>query len=84
MALDWRAVAESSVHPTQLAILELLEEHGGRRSPVQMAEELGERLGNVSYHVRALASAGLLRAAGRRPRRGAVEHFYRLAARAVA
>jgi DNA-binding transcriptional ArsR family regulator len=48
----------------------------GKSSPSGLAEQLGQPLGNVSYHVRQLAAAGVIRQAGTRPRRGAVEHFY--------
>lgn len=61
-------------HPLRPRILRLATT---RTSPSVIAEALGERLGNVSYHVRQLAAAGLLRRAGTVPRRGAVEHFYR-------
>ena len=46
-------------------------------SPKQLARELGEPIGNVSYHVRILAEAGLIELVKTEPRRGAVEHFYR-------
>jgi DNA-binding transcriptional ArsR family regulator len=47
-----------------------------RRSPVSLADELGAPLPNISYHVRVLTQAGLLKRAGRRDVRGAIEHFY--------
>ena len=46
-------------------------------SPKQLADSLREPLGNVSYHMRELADAGLLEFVRTEPRRGAVEHFYR-------
>ena len=46
-------------------------------SPNQMAEELGEPLGNVSYHVKALLELQCIELVSTTPRRGAVEHFYR-------
>jgi len=48
-------------------------------SPVELAAELAEPLGVVSYHVRVLAQLGLLVAAGTSPRRGALQHHYRAA-----
>jgi DNA-binding transcriptional ArsR family regulator len=46
-------------------------------SPSELAEELGEPLGNVSYHVRLLHELGLIDLVGTTPRRGAIEHHYR-------
>jgi DNA-binding transcriptional ArsR family regulator len=45
-------------------------------SPSDLAEELDAPLGNVSYHVRILAQLGLLKLVKKRPRRGAIEHYY--------
>ena len=50
-------------------------------SPNELARELGEPLGRVSYHVRTLADIGAIELVGTEPRRGAVEHFYRAAVR---
>jgi len=51
-------------------------------SPNDLARELGESLGRVSYHVRTLADAGAIELVRTVPRRGAVQHFYRAAVRA--
>jgi DNA-binding transcriptional ArsR family regulator len=48
-------------------------------SPRELAEAFGEPLGRVSHHVRSLAEAGHIELVRTRPRRGAVEHFYRTA-----
>jgi DNA-binding MarR family transcriptional regulator len=48
----------------------------GKASPSELSERMGEKLGNLSYHVRQLHAAGFLARAGTRPVRGAVEHFY--------
>jgi hypothetical protein len=45
-------------------------------SPSDLADELDAPLGNVSYHVRILAQLGLLKLVSKRPRRGAIEHYY--------
>lgn len=73
-------------HPTRVRILrrmdELVRRHGrgkALRSPSELADELHEPLGNVSYHVRFLVEGGVLELAKTEPRRGAVEHYYRLA-----
>lgn len=48
-----------------------------KASPIDLAEMLDERLGNVSYHVRILRDLKVLRAKGRPvQRRGALQHFY--------
>jgi DNA-binding transcriptional ArsR family regulator len=73
------AAFRAMTHPLRPAILRLIEEHG-KRSPSQLHGELEQPLGNVSYHVRCLYDARLLKSEGTRPRRGAVEHFYSLTA----
>ena len=71
-----RKVHRALAHPLRVRILELARERA-EISPVDVAAETGEPLGVVSYHVRSLASAGLLELAGRSFRRGAVKHHYR-------
>ena len=44
-----------------------------------MAREMGIPVGRVSHHVRTLARIGAIELVHTRPRRGAVEHFYRAA-----
>jgi hypothetical protein len=46
-------------------------------------KELGLDVSKVGYHVTALAEAGLIEEIGRRPVRGAVEHFYRAVVRPI-
>jgi DNA-binding transcriptional ArsR family regulator len=69
--------AKALAHPLRGQILTLLED-GGRRSPNQLARELGNGapLGTVSYHVRYLHRQDLIRLVDTQPRRGAIEHFY--------
>lgn len=74
-----RKVHRALAHPLRVRILELARERD-EISPVDIAAETEESLGVVSYHVRALASAGLLELAGRSFRRGAVKHHYRATA----
>jgi predicted transcriptional regulator len=45
-------------------------------SPSEIASELDAPLTHVSYHVRQLASLGLIKLVRTTPRRGAVEHHY--------
>ena len=68
-------VVKALAHPLRVRILHLLDERTA--SPSEIAEELGAPLGNVSYHVRQLASFGLIKLVKRTPRRGAIEHHYR-------
>lgn len=75
--VDWKRVAEATLHPTQIKILEAVAERD-RLSPVQFRDP-GTSVSLVAYHFRALLKAGLLERAGTAPRRGATEHFYRLA-----
>jgi DNA-binding transcriptional ArsR family regulator len=65
-------------HPLRIDILRLLDT--GIASPSELAERIGAPLGNVSYHVRFLARVGLIELCDTRPRRGAVEHYYRTVA----
>ena len=67
-------------HPLRQRLLILLDKRGVA-SPRELAELSGERLGNVSYHVRVLRDAGRREVVWTEPRRGAVEHFYRATAR---
>jgi DNA-binding transcriptional ArsR family regulator len=78
-ALDPRLVKAIS-HPLRHRILVRLNED--ELSPNDLAGELGESLGRVSYHVRTLADAGAIELVRTVPRRGAVQHFYRAAVRA--
>ena len=66
-------------HPLRVQILRLLEEKDG--SPVELAKALGLPVNRVSYHVRQLSRFGLIKLVKKTPRRGAVEHHYRLEAR---
>ena len=76
-SVDWRRVAATTLHPTQVEILEALAARD-RLSPVQFCSN-GKDISRVAYHFRALKRAGLLEAAGSTQRRGATEHYYRLA-----
>lgn len=50
-------------------------------SPIELARELDESLGTVSYHIRCLADLGCIELVRTEPRRGAVEHYYRAVTR---
>jgi DNA-binding transcriptional ArsR family regulator len=62
-------------HPTRVKCLSILAER--RASPNEIAIELGEEVGNVSYHVKKLVTLGAVELVDKRQVRGAIEHFYR-------
>ena len=69
-------------HPLRQQLLIMLHKHGVS-SPRELAERSGERLPNVSYHMRVLRDAGCIELVRTEPRRGAIEHFYRASARPI-
>jgi DNA-binding transcriptional ArsR family regulator len=73
-------LAKALAHPLRVRILATL--HRGISSPNQLSQELGEPLGNVSYHVKTLLEFDCIELVKTEPRRGAVEHFYRATERA--
>lgn len=89
-SVNYAAIGRALLHPTAAAVLDHIAKNG-ESSPVQIAQAIGEPLGNVSYHVKTLAGDRPQSGFGRRPmlemthtepRRGAVEHFYALTAEA--
>lgn len=72
--LDPRIVRALS-HPIRHRVLVALNERVA--SPKELAAELGEPLGNVSYHTRVLAQLGCIELVSTTQRRGALEHHYR-------
>jgi len=66
-------------HPTRARILRLLHEKGELSPRRAVAEFNGETLSSVSYHFRKLEKLGLIEECERVPRRGAIEHVFRLA-----
>jgi len=67
-------LVKALAHPLRVRILSVLQDRVA--SPSDLADELKAPLGNVSYHVRILARLGLLKLVKKRPRRGAIEHYY--------
>jgi DNA-binding transcriptional ArsR family regulator len=67
-------IAKAYAHPLRIEIMGLLDNRVA--SPRQIAAELSTPLSNTSYHVRQLASMGLVKLVKRRQRRGSIEHFY--------
>lgn len=62
-------------HPTRVKCLSILAER--RASPNEIATELNEDVGHVSYHIKKLLSLGVVELVDEQKVRGAVEHFYR-------
>jgi DNA-binding transcriptional ArsR family regulator len=79
MPVDLR-MAKALSHPIRVQVLAIL--HKRVASPNQIAQELGEGLSQVSYHVKVLKEFNCIELVRTEPRRGAVEHFYRATARA--
>lgn len=79
-ALD-PTIAKAIAHPLRARVLVALSERVA--SPNEIARELGEPLGRVSHHFRVLAKIGTIELVETRPRRGALEHFYRATVRPV-
>lgn len=66
-------------HPLRQRILVKLNERSA--SPSELADALGEKIGNVAYHVRTLLALETIELVETKPVRGTVEHFYRATAR---
>src|SRR5690349_9553067 len=73
LAVDQRIMKALS-HPLRVRMLTLLNQKVS--SPSELADELDEPLGNVSYHMRFLADLNMVKLVRTEPRRGAVEHYY--------
>lgn len=67
-------LVKAFAHPLRIQILTLLDNRVA--SPKQIAAELHTPLPNTAYHVRQLASLGLVELVRRTVRGGAVEHHY--------
>jgi predicted transcriptional regulator len=76
--INWERVARAHVHTIRLGILEELAKNRRPKSPKELSKLLKADLSKVSYHFVELAKAGLIELERTEPRRGAVEHYYRL------
>jgi DNA-binding transcriptional ArsR family regulator len=74
--------ARGLAHPTRVGVLRELDALGVA-SPRLLADRLNQPLGAVSYHVRTLRALALIEVIRTVQRRGALEHYYRLAAAAL-
>lgn len=70
-------VAKALGHPARVVFIDALHD-GAARSPVQVAERHGGKLGTIGHHARVLEDLGVLILVETRPVRGAIEHFYSL------
>jgi predicted ArsR family transcriptional regulator len=68
-------VAKAFAHPLRVEILIILNERVA--SPNLLAQELGQSLNLVAYHVRVLEKYDCIELVDTKQRRGATEHFYR-------
>jgi DNA-binding transcriptional ArsR family regulator len=64
-------------HDTRAKALRILTERTA--SPAEIAREIGEKVENVSYHVKKMAEWGVVKPVGERKAHGAgaIQHFYR-------
>lgn len=67
-------LAKALSHPLRQRLLVALNDRVA--SPSDLADELGARLGDVSYHTRQLHLHGCLELVRTERRRGAIKHFY--------
>ena len=72
-----RRLAKSVGHPIRIEAMRILNERTA--SPSELAKALGEGVSHVSYHIQELTKYGCVELVRTEPRRGAVEHFYRVA-----
>lgn len=74
------AWVKAMAHPARARILRLMRDHG-ELSPVSAHGNVDDvSLGALAYHFKHLRDLGLIELSRTVPRRGAVEHFYRLVA----
>lgn len=63
-------------HPIRIDVLRILDNRVA--SPKELARESGAGLSDISYHVKYLREEGCIEIHETEPRRGAIEHFYRV------
>jgi DNA-binding transcriptional ArsR family regulator len=79
LAAPSERIVKSMNHPIRFSALSILSERVA--SPSDIAEELGETVGAVAYHVRILRDLGAIELVDTAQRRGATESYYRAAVR---
>ena len=75
-----RTLIKALSHPVRANALTILNQRVA--SPKEIACELGEEVGKVSYHVKELRNLGCVELVDTAQRRGATEHYYRGVAQA--
>jgi DNA-binding transcriptional ArsR family regulator len=80
VSIDQR-LAKALSSPLRASALTLIAD--GIDSPKLIAEKLGLDVRHVAYHVRVLKNLGCIELVETRPRRGTVEHVYRLTDQAL-
>jgi DNA-binding transcriptional ArsR family regulator len=73
-------LAKALSHRLRVQVLQRLDE-AGEASPKELAEALGEPLGNISYHVRVLRELECVELVRTEPHRGTLAHLYRATVR---
>ena len=75
-------LAAAMSHPTRVHVMSIIGERVA--SPRELAEEIGEPLNNVTYHINQLRDLGCIELVRTEPARGGrvLEHFYRSTQRA--
>lgn len=71
------ALAQIAKHPLRVACFMVLAERVA--SPIELSRQFNAPVGQVSHHVRKVLyeELGAIEIVGEKPRRGAIEHFYR-------
>lgn len=78
--IDWKAVAATQVHETQIKILDYIAENGSASAVVldrlwYRDKDKPSMLSQVGYHMKALRDRGLLKIQTENKRRGAIENI---------
>jgi len=73
-------VVRAMGHPVRVQALVILNERVA--SPNEIAKELDQTVGHVSYHIKVLKECECIELVDTAPRRGAMEHYYRATDRA--
>jgi DNA-binding transcriptional ArsR family regulator len=72
-------IIKALAHPVRAQALAILNERVA--SPNEIAKELGQAVGHVSYHINVLKKCECIELVDTAQRRGAVEHYYRATTR---
>lgn len=70
-----QGLVKALAHPVRVQILEALQDRVA--SPTEISKDMEESLGVISYHANTLVGCGSIELVRTRPRRGALEHFFR-------